>query len=181
VQDRLTLLARQFTEPPPTLANPPATQPDTRTYSPGPVAQFGLCDIKPRAASSAGLVDILQDEQGRPSRDLPKACWSDRFVILSSPYARDRRVTPTVSIEVSRGGDAWEPFTTGEGEESDQGINFVTTARASFPMRSEWCVTWLGSVPTDADVALRFHIRTLRGTSVYTPIPRRAPAPREGS
>lgn len=178
VQDRLTLLAREFAEPP--APAPPAPQPETLTYSPGPPAQFGLCDIKPQASSSDGLAGVLQDEDGRTLRDPPMACWSDRFVILSSPYAPGRRVTPTVSIEVSRGGGPWEPLTTGDGgEESDQGINFVTTASATFPMRSQWCVTWLGSVPTDVDVALRFHVRTLRDVSVYFPISRKAPGPRE--
>jgi hypothetical protein len=169
----LVLLARQFTEP-----AAPETQ--TRTYSPGPQAQFGICDIKPAASSGEGLAGILQDDKGHPLRNPPRVCWSDRFVILSSPYTRGRQVTPTVAIEISRRGGPWEPFTTADGEESDQGINFVTTASATFPFRSEWCATWLGSVPSDADVALRFHIRTLGGDSVYTPIPRPAPAPGAG-
>jgi len=175
VQDRLTRLARQFTEP---LPAQPTPEPETVTYAPGPAAEFGLRDIKPRASSPDGLAGVLQDDKGRPLRDPPMACWSDRFVSLASPYERDRRVTPDVAIEVSRGGGPWKPLTTGDGEESDQGVDFVTTASATlFPLRSEWCVRWLGSAPTDKDIALRFHIRTLRGTSMYTPVLQRAAGP----
>jgi neutral ceramidase len=177
VQDRLTLLARQFTEPP----AGQAPQPEPVTYSPGTLAQYGICDIKPPAASTEGLGRVLQDDKGQPLPDPPKTCWSDRFVILSSTYARDRRVTPNVSIEISRAGSPWEILTSADGDESDQGINFVTTASATFFFRSEWCATWLGSGPTDSAVALRFHIRTLRGTSIYTPIPKRVPEPIGGS
>ena len=108
------------------------------------------------------------------------ACWSDSFVILPSTYARDLRVTPNVSIEISRAGGPWELLTSTDGDESDQGIKFVTTASATFLFRSKWCATWLGSGPAESAVALRFHIRTLRGTSIYTPIPNRS-GPRVGS
>ena len=177
VQDRLTLLARQFTEPPAS----PAPEPEPVTYSPGTLAHYGICDIKPPAASTEGLGGVLQDDKGQPLLDPPMACWSDSFVILPSTYARDRRVTPNVSIEISRAGGPWELLTSTDGDESDQGINFVTTASATFLLRSEWCATWLGSGPTDSAVALRFHIRTLRGTSIYTPIPNRSPERRVGS
>jgi len=169
IQDRLTLLARQFAEA-------PGPDPRTIEYSPGPVVRFGLCDVKPAASSRKGLDGMLQGAAADPLHDAPMFCWSDRRPFLPSSFPSNRRVTPAVRIEVRRGNGAWAPLKTGEGvEESDEGINFITTASATFPLRSRWCVTWLGSLPAAAAIEARFHVTTLGGDSVYGPVRRGTP------
>ena len=77
----------------------------------------------------------------------------------------------TVAIEVWRDGSAWRPLVTGEdGEESDRGINFITTASAASPAQSEWCVTWLGRAARSRGIEARFHATTLDGTGLYAPV-----------
>jgi hypothetical protein len=158
------LLARQFTEA-------PVPQAETITYSPGAPVQFGLCDVNTPAPSREGLAGMLQDDSGRPLPDAPTFCWSDRFPILPLPYDPAHRVTPRVSIEVRRSGGVWQVLrTSAGGQENDRGINFITTASATFPLRSQWCVTWLGSLPAGSDLEARFNVTTLRGESLYAPV-----------
>jgi neutral ceramidase len=171
VQDRLTLLARQFSEA-------PASQLETIEYSPGPPVQFGLCDVGTPAPSREGLAGILQDDAGRPLPDAPTFCWSDRFPILPLPYDPARRVTPRVAIEVRRGTGSWAVLRESAGDpENDRGLNFVTTASAPFPLRSEWCVTWLGRLPAGSDLEARFNVTTLRGETLHAPVKPFAPPP----
>jgi neutral ceramidase len=162
--DRLVALTGQFSAAP-----PPAEA--TISYAPGPRVGFGLGDVRPEAASSPGLEGMLQDDAGDPLPGAPTFCWSDDRPAFPSPDQPGSRMTPGVSIEVRRAGGAWEPLHTDEaGEESDRGINFITTASPVFPARSRWCVTWLGAVPA-ADLEARFHVITLGGGSLRAPIP----------
>jgi neutral ceramidase len=166
VQDRLTLLVEQFDDPPPPHG-------DAFVYSPGNVTRYGLCDVKPEAASREGLAGMLQDDAGQPLSDAPTFCWSDRVPALRTRSRASGRVTPLVSIEVRRDDGTWAPLSSAEGvEESDQGLNFVTTASFAFPGRSRWCATWLGTPPPGVTGQLRFHVKTLGGGSRYGPVER---------
>jgi neutral ceramidase len=170
VQDRLTLLVEQLDDPPPPHG-------DAFVYSPGNVARYGLCDVKPDAESREGLAGMLQDGAGQTLPDAPTFCWSDRVPSLRAASRASRRVTPLVSIEARRADGAWAPLPGREGgAENDQGLNFVTTASFAFPGRSRWCATWLGTPPPGVAGELRFHVKTLGGGSRYGPV-RRAELP----
>ena len=164
IEDRLTRLAARF-------ADPPGVPDKAITYSPGPGATFGLADVKPDAFSATGFEGLLYDGTGQPIQDAPKFCWLDRLPTFPSPPEHAGRVTPEVAIEVRRDGGAWRPLVTSEGgEETDRGINFITTASVASPVQSLWCVTWLGRAPGGRAIEARFHVTTLDGISLYAPL-----------
>jgi len=139
VQSQLSRLGREC------LSGGAETFPLHYSYRPGPTAAF----LPPEAVSSLyfpddGLRGILQDTTDRsPYRRFPSLAWNDPVDALLARMTTAQLAAPRVWVEARRPDGTWQTLALNGHDETNEGIDFVTTTSVSGPAQFTWTAFWM--------------------------------------
>jgi neutral ceramidase len=144
-------------------------------YDAGPKMKFGVREFglllhnERMQATYNSLANVLMDEtSGIPVPNYPFMVFIDKNPKWPSNPQSSDRVTPSVSME-KKGVAGFQPFQIAGVEETDEGLNFVTTVIGTFAGESRWITIWMAPNTVDPNAVLRFRVEGTSGQTFTSP------------
>jgi hypothetical protein len=90
------------------------------------------------------LRGILQDTTNRsPYRRFPTLAWNDPVDALFARMVTAQLAVPRVWVEARRPDGTWQTLALNGHDETNEGIDFVTTTSVSGPTQFTWTAFWM--------------------------------------